>query len=94
MYKEMQTSKSHDICELVPHVPGMHTLRIGCVLLWKFKNGIFEKNKAEFFAYSNHQEPGFDSNKSFSPVMGLESPRTFSHSLLELMIPPRTSWVA
>ena len=56
MDKVMQNSMLHGIYELVPHVPGMRTLRIGGVLHWKFKNGIFEKNKARLVTSGNHQE--------------------------------------
>jgi len=44
--KEMANLKSHDVYELVPCVPGMRTLRLGWVLHRKFKNGVFEKDKA------------------------------------------------
>ena len=77
MDKKMLNFRSHDIFELVPHVPGVRTLRIGWVLHW---NGNLEKNKARFFNRSNYQESGIDYNESPSPVMGLESPRTSSHS--------------
>ena len=77
MDRKMLNFKSHDICELVPHVPGVRTLRIGWVLHW---NGIFEKNKDRLVNRSNHQESGIDYNESSSPVMGLESPRTSGHS--------------
>jgi len=62
MDEVMQTFKSHDILELVPHVLGMRTLRIGWVPHRKFTSGIFEKNKA---TRSNHREPGIDYNRSF-----------------------------
>jgi len=78
MDKDMQTFKSYDVLELVGHVLGMRTLRIDWVLHWKFKSGIFEKNKA---TRSNHQEPSIDYNRSFLPVMVLESPHTSLHSL-------------
>ena len=58
----------------------MLTLRIGWVPDWKFKNGIFEKNKGRPVTNSNHQDPGMDYNKSFSPVIGLESPSTSGYS--------------
>ena len=46
MGKEMANLKAHDIYELVPRKPGMHTLQLGWVLHCKFKNSVFEKNKA------------------------------------------------
>ena len=46
MGKEMANLKAHDVYELVPHMPGMRTLQLGWVLHCKFKNGVFEKNKA------------------------------------------------
>ena len=73
MGKEMANLKAHDVYELVPHTPGMHTLQLGWVLHCKFKNSIFEKNKARLVARGNHQRPGVDYNESFSPVMQLES---------------------
>ena len=46
MGKEMANLKAHDVYELVPRKPRMRTLRLGWVLHRKFKNGVFEKNKA------------------------------------------------
>ena len=77
MDRKMLDFKSYGICELVLHVPGVRTLRIGWVLHW---NAIFEKNKARFVNRTNNQESGIDYTESSSPVMGLESPRTSSHS--------------
>jgi len=77
----LQTFKSDDISKLMPHVLGMRTLRIGWILGWKFKNGIFEKNKARSSTRRNYREPGTDYNRSFLPVMGLEYPRTSRRSL-------------
>ena len=45
----MQSFTSHDICELVPHVPGIRTQNLN--------NGIFEKNKAILITRSNQEEP-------------------------------------
>ena len=75
MDSEMRLFKSHGICELVPHVLGIRTLRIGWVTHRNFKNDVFEKNMARVVTRSNHQESVIDYNKSFSPVMGLEYPR-------------------
>ena len=69
MGKEMANLKAHNVYELVPHMPGMHTLQLGWVLHHKFKNGVFKKNKARLVARGNHQRPGVDYNESFSPVM-------------------------
>ena len=66
-----QSFTSHDICELVPHVPGIRTQNLN--------NGIFEKNKAIVITRSN-QEPRIDYSKSFVPVIGLGSPYTSIHS--------------
>jgi len=46
MDHEMDNLKSHDVYELVPRTRGMRTLRLGCVLHRKFKNGAFEKNRS------------------------------------------------
>ena len=77
MDKDVQDFISHDIYEIVPHMPGMRTVRIGGVLHWKFKNGIFEKNKARLVTRENHQEPGIDLYNAF---LSLESPRTSRRS--------------
>ena len=69
MGKEMANLKAHDVYELVPRKPGMRTLRLGWVLHCKFKNGVFEKNKARLVARGNPQRPGVDYNESFLPVM-------------------------
>ena len=69
MGKEMANLKAHDVYKLVPHTPRMCTLRLGWVLHHKFKNSVFEKNKARLVARGNHQRPGVDYNESFSPVM-------------------------
>jgi transposase InsO family protein len=76
MNSEMENLKSHDVYELVPRIGSMRTLRLGWVLHRKFKNGVFDKNKARLVARGNHQRPGIDYNESFSPVMRLESLRT------------------
>jgi len=76
MDREMENLRSHDVYDLVPRAPGLRTLRLGWVLHRKFKNGVFEKNKARVVARGNHQRPGVDYNESFSPVMRLESLRT------------------
>jgi len=76
MDREMDNLRSHDVYDLVPRAPGMHTLRLGWVLHRKFKNGVFEKNEARLVARGNHQRPGVDYGESFSPVMRLESLRT------------------
>ena len=76
MDREMENLRTHDVYEMVPRVPGMRTLRLRWVLHRKFKNGIFEKNKARLVARGNHQLPGVDYGESFSPVMRLESLRT------------------
>jgi len=73
MDREMSNLRSHDIYKLTPCHPGMHTLRLGWVLHWKFKDGVFEKNKARLVARGDQQRPGIDYDKSFSPVMRLES---------------------
>jgi len=70
------TPTIYDIYDLVPRTAGMRTLRLGWVLHRKFKNGVFEKNKARLVARGNHQRPGVDYDESFSPVMRLESLRT------------------
>ena len=75
MDREMENLCTHDVYEMVPRVPGMHTLRPGWVLHQKFKNGIFEKNKARLVTHGNHQLPGMDYGESFSPVMRSESLR-------------------
>jgi hypothetical protein len=80
MDSEMENLKSHDVYKLVPCISSMHTLRLGWVLHHKFKNSIFNKNKAWLVARGNHQHPGIDYNKSFLPVMCLES----LHTLLAL----------
>ena len=77
MDRKMLNFKSRDICELVPHVPSMRTLRIGWVL---HCNGIFEKNRARLINRGSYRESGIDSNEPSWPLMGLESPRTSSHS--------------
>jgi hypothetical protein len=76
MRKEMDNLRSHDVYELVLRVPGMRTLRLGWVLHRKFRNGVFDKNKARLVARGNLQRPGIDYGESFSPVMRLESLRT------------------
>ena len=60
MTKEVTNLKSHNVYDLVPRTPGIHTLRLGWVLHRKFKNGVFEKNKARLVARGNHQRPGID----------------------------------
>ena len=45
MDREMENLHTHDVYEMVPCVPSMHTLCLGWVLHQKFKNRIFEKNK-------------------------------------------------
>jgi len=40
------------------------------------QNGLFERNKGRLVARGNHQRPGIDYGKSFSPVMRLKSLRT------------------
>ena len=65
MDREMANLESHDAYELVPGMPGMRTLHSGWVLHWKFKNGVFEKNKGRLVAQGNHQRPGIDYGKSF-----------------------------
>ena len=57
MDRKMLNFKSYDICELVPHVPGVRTLRTGWVLHW---NGIFEKNKASLINRGSYRESGID----------------------------------
>jgi len=76
MDREMDNLCSHDVYDLVPRAPGLRTLRLGWDLHQKFKNGVFEKNKAPLVARGNHQRPGVDYNELFSPVMCLESLRT------------------
>jgi hypothetical protein len=73
MNKEMATLKLHDVYELVPRVRGLRTLKLGWVVHRKFKNGVFDKNKVRLVARGDQQRPGIDYNKSFSPVMRLES---------------------
>ena len=46
MGKEMANLKAHNVYELVPRKPGMRTLQLRWVLHCKFKNSVFEKNKA------------------------------------------------
>jgi hypothetical protein len=55
MDREMENLRSHDVYELVPQTPSMHTLRLSWVLHQKFKNGTFDKNKACIVAHGNHQ---------------------------------------
>jgi len=50
MDQEMVNLKSHDVCEVVPRMNGMRTLKLGGVFHRKFKNGVFEKNKSRFDA--------------------------------------------
>jgi hypothetical protein len=76
MRKEMDNLQSHDVYELVPHVPGMRTLCLGWVLHHKFRNSVFDKNKACLVARGNLQHPSIDYGESFSLVMHLESLRT------------------
>jgi hypothetical protein len=76
MDQEMENLRSHGVYELVPRQPGMRTLRLGWVLHRKFRNGVFDKNKARLVARGNHQRAGIDYGESFSPVMRLESLRT------------------
>ena len=73
MNKEMENLRSHDVYELVSCTPSMCTLRLSWVLHCKFKNSIFNKNKAHLVARGNQQRPGVDYNESFSLVMCLES---------------------
>lgn len=73
MDHEMQNLRSHNVYQLVPQHPGMHTLHLGWVLHWKFQNSVFDKHKAWLVARGNLQCPGIDYGKSFSPVMHLES---------------------
>jgi hypothetical protein len=77
MDKEMTNPESHNVYELVPRASGTRTLRLGWVHQ-KFKNSIFEKNKAMLVVRGNHQRHGIRLavQESFSPVMRLESPRT------------------
>ena len=70
---EMSNLRSHDIYKLTPCHPRMHTLRLGWVLHRKFKDSVFEKNKVRLVARGDQQCPGIDYDKSFSPVMQLES---------------------
>ena len=55
MDREMKNLKSHDVYKLVLHMPSMGTLRLGWVLHCKFKNSIFNKNKACLVARGNQQ---------------------------------------
>ena len=48
MDQEMANLKSHDVYELVPRMNGLRTPKLGWVFHWKFKNGVFEKNKGRF----------------------------------------------
>ena len=73
MDKEMVNLRSHGVYELVPCVWGLRTLKLGWVLHRKFRNRVFDKNKARIAARGNQQRPGIDYNESFSPVMPLES---------------------
>ena len=52
---EMENLRSHDVFDLVPRASGMRTLRLGWVLHRKFKNRLFDKNKARIVARGNHQ---------------------------------------
>ena len=85
MDKEMDNIQSHDVYELNPRTSGKRTLRLGWVFNRKFKNGVFEKNKARLVTRGNQQSPGIDYLKSFSTVMHLDSLRT----LLALAAIPR-----
>ena len=76
MDQEMENIKSHNVCELVPRMPGMRTLRLGWVLHRKFKNGVFEKNKGRLVARGNHQRPVIDYGESFFARYALRIPRT------------------
>ena len=77
---KMENLHAHDIYELVPCVSGAHTIRLGWVLHWKFKNGTFDKNKAHLVTQGNHQRPGIDYDESFAWVIRLKS----LHTLLAL----------
>jgi hypothetical protein len=57
MNKEMANPKPHDVYELVPSVRGLRTLKLGWMLHRKFKNGVFDKNKARLVARGNQQRP-------------------------------------
>jgi hypothetical protein len=73
MNREMENLRSHDVFKLVLCIGIMHTLRLGWVLHCKFKNCVFDKNKAQLVARGNHRCPGINYNESFSLVMCLES---------------------
>ena len=71
MDREMENLKSYDVYELMPR-----TFKLGWVLQWKSRIGLFERNKGRLVARSNHQRPGINYGGSFSPVMRLKSLRT------------------
>jgi hypothetical protein len=74
--REMDNRKSHTIYELMPRAPSAQYAQSALPPLM-YKNGIFEKNKARRVAWGNCQCAGVDFGESFSPVMCLESRRTF-----------------
>jgi len=82
MDREMVNLKSHDVYGPVPRVGGLGTLKLGWVLHRKFKDGVFDKNKARVVARGNQQHHDIDYNESFSPVMPLAS----LHTLLALAV--------
>ena len=77
---EMENLHAHGIYELVPHASGAHTIRLGWVLHWKFKNSTFDKNKVRLVTQGNHQRLGIDYDELFAWVIHLES----LHTLLAL----------
>ena len=60
MDKEMVTLKYHDIYKVVLKVKGVRTFELGWVLHQKFKNTVFDKNKARVVAKGNYQRHGID----------------------------------
>ena len=73
MDREMQNLSSHVVYELVPCMSSVRMLTLGWVLHWKFRNGVFKKNKGRTAARGNHQRPGIDYGESLSPVLRLGS---------------------
>ena len=53
MDKEMATLKSRDMCEPVPRVKGLRTLKLDWVLHRTFKNSALDKNKVKLVARCN-----------------------------------------
>ena len=60
MDKEMETLNYHDIYKLVLQTKSLRTFELGWVLDRKFKNMVFDKNKARVVTKANYQRHGID----------------------------------